>query len=135
MRVNRVGRGVIVVFAALLLGTVVLSVSNCTFSPQSARKVASGVSAQRIQITARSWEFIPKEVRVRVNIPVELQVISVDVDHGIEFMDLDVPLERVPAGRTVSVRFIPDKPGIYHFRCAVVCGAGHDQMLGLLIVE
>lgn len=135
MWVNRDWRGIKVVFVAVFLAAAALSVSNCTFSPQSARKVASGISAQRIQITARSWEFVPKEVRVRVNIPVELQVTSVDVDHGIEFTDLDVPLERVPAGRTVSIRFIPDKPGIYHFRCAVVCGTGHDQMLGLLIVE
>ena len=74
-------------------------------------------------------------MRVKANTRVELVVTSVDVDHGIEFTDLDVPQERVPAGRTVTIKFIPDKPGVYHFRCSVVCGTGHDRMVGLLIVE
>ncbi len=117
------------------MAVVVFAGFGCTFSPQTARQAASGIPVQRVQITARSWEFTPREVRVKANTAVELMVTSIDVDHGIEFTDLDVPLERVPAGRTVTIRFIPDKLGVYHFRCAVVCGTGHDQMTGLLIVE
>lgn len=124
------GMAAISVIAAMVLGTL-----GCTFSPQAARQAASGIPVQRVQITARSWEFVPNQVRVKANSPVELSVTSVDVDHGIEFTDMDVPLERVPAGRAVTIRFIPDKPGTYRFRCAVVCGTGHEQMTGLLIVE
>lgn len=124
------GRAGIVAVAVLAL-----AILGCTFSPQTARQVASGMPVQRMAVSAKQWEFVPREVRVKVNVPVELGVTSIDVDHGIEFVDLDVPLERVPAGRTVTVKFIPDKPGTYHFRCAVVCGTGHDQMVGVLVVE
>lgn len=127
-----VGAGLL---AVALIGAVTLASSGCTLSPRTARQAAPGVPVQRVEITARSWEFVPNLVLVKVNQPVELVVTSVDVDHGIEFTDLDVPMERVPAGRTVIVRFIPDKPGVYNFRCAVVCGTGHDRMQGLLIVE
>lgn len=126
----KTGRVAIVAVAVLSL-----AILGCTFSPQAARQVAPGRPVHRVQIAAKQWDFLPREVRVKVNVPVELAVTSVDVDHGIEFDDLDVPLERVPAGRTVTVKFIPDKPGTYHFRCAVVCGTGHDQMVGLLVVE
>ena len=129
------GRGLVAVVAMFLMGSVALAGFGCTFSPQTARQAASGVAVQRVQITARSWEFVPSEVRVKANTRVEMVVTSVDVDHGIEFIDLDVPQERVPAGRTVTIKFIPDKPGVYHFRCSVVCGTGHDRMVGLLIVE
>jgi cytochrome c oxidase subunit 2 len=119
----------------LLLAAVMLASGGCTFSPQTARRVATGLEVQKVKIVARNWEFVPSEIRVKAGMPVELKVYSADVDHGIEFTDLDVPVERIPAGRTVTVRFIPSKPGVYHFRCAVVCGTGHDEMKGILIVE
>lgn len=120
---------------SVLAAVLALFALSCVFSPQTARRSASGVPVQRTSITASQWAFAPAEVRVKANVPVELAVTSIDVDHGIEFTDLAVPLERVLAGRTVTVKFIPDKPGIYQFKCAVVCGAGHDRMIGILIVE
>lgn len=119
----------------VVVGVLAMIGSACTFSPQTARQAATGITVQRVEIASRQWTMTPNQVRVKVNTTVEFVVTSVDVDHGIEFTDLDVPLERVPAGRTVTVKFIPDKVGTYHFRCAVVCGTGHDQMVGTLVVE
>ncbi len=132
---RRSARLVLRLAVGFLLFVTVLAISGCVFSPQTARRAASGIPVQRVEVIAKQWEFVPNEIHVKANSPVELVVTSVDVDHGIEFTDLDVPLERVPAGRTVTVRFIPDKPGIYNFKCAVLCGLGHDQMVGVLIVE
>lgn len=120
--------------AALALA-IALAGSGCTFSPQTARQVASGVSVQQVRIDAKQWDFTPGEVRVKLGTPVELVFTSLDVDHGIEFSDLDVPMERVPAGRTVTIRFIPARLGVYHFNCAVLCGIGHDRMRGTLVIE
>ncbi|MDP2660797.1 MAG: cupredoxin domain-containing protein [Dehalococcoidia bacterium] len=118
-----------------LVGVLVLAVAGCVFSERAASQANPGVSPQRVQVKASQWAFNPSEVRVKANLPVEIVVTSVDVDHGIVFSDLDVPVERVPAGRSVTARFIPDKPGVYHFHCSVVCGTGHDKMSGVLVVE
>lgn len=121
--------------ALSLVGVLALVVAGCVFSERAATQANPGVAPQRVQVKASQFAFTPGEVRVKANLPVEMVVTSVDVDHGVDFSDLDVPLERVPAGRTVTVRFIPDKPGVYHFHCAVVCGTGHAGMAGVLVVE
>lgn len=107
-----------------------LSLSACVGS-----RTPGSPQVQKVEITATQWAFSPGQVRVKNGLPVELKVYSADVDHGMEFLDMDVPVERVPAGRTVYIRFLPYRAGEYHFRCAVVCGAGHDEMSGTLIVE
>lgn len=136
MKERSAGRGAIIKRVVIaFVGVLILAGFGCVFSPQTASKATSGVPPQRVQIIAKQWEFVPNEIHVKVGMPVELVVTSVDVDHGIQFADMDVPVERVPAGRTVTIRFIPDKPGTYHFECAVVCGLGHDQMRGTLISE
>lgn len=122
--------GLASIFIFLLLG------GSCyNPNPSIARPPAGPPPAMKIPIKAKTWEFLPPVISAKVGIPVELTVTSVDVDHGIEFTDLDIPSERAPAGRSIIVRFIPSKPGTYHFKCAVLCGTGHENMTGLLIVE
>ncbi|MDO8691902.1 MAG: cupredoxin domain-containing protein, partial [Dehalococcoidia bacterium] len=99
--------------ALSLVGVLALVVAGCVFSERAASQANPGVAPQRVQVKASQWAFTPGEIHVKANLPVELVVTSVDVDQGRDFSDMDVPLERVPAGRTVTVRFIPDKPGVY----------------------
>jgi len=92
-------------------------------------------NVQVVKISASQFRFTPNEVRVKVGIPVRLEVTSTDVEHGLEIMGLEALVQKIPSGRTISVEFTPVNPGVYQFHCAVICGTGHEQMTGRIIIE
>lgn len=106
---------------------------------------------QVIEITAKKYEFSPSEIHVRKGTRVELKVHSEDDTHGIK---LDVHPEgtkdknepglvfdrpgqngKVNKHEDQIVDFVAQEPGTYDFKCAKLCGLGHDRMKGKLIVE
>jgi cytochrome c oxidase subunit 2 len=54
--------------------------------------------------------------------------------HGIAIPGLKID-ERLENGKEVVVSFTPAKAGSFPFRCSVMCGPGHTDMRGELIVE
>ena len=61
---------------------------------------------------------------------------SDDTDHGFRIVGTDVDRVIPKRGRgTMVVPFTPPQAGRYTFECSKVCGAGHDFMHGVLIVE
>ena len=94
---------------------------------------------QIIQMTAKQWEFDPAPIVVKKNIPVQLEVESIDVTHGFSLSEFDISCEpsncNIKPGETTVVRFTPDRTGIFTFRCSVFCGSGHSHMTGQLVVE
>lgn len=92
-----------------------------------------------IRVTAKQWEFVPTEVRVRNGEPVVLEVTSMDVEHGLSLPDFGINRTLKP-GITERIAFTPDKVGTFSMVCSVFCGAGpegrnHRSMRGTLIVE
>ncbi len=57
-----------------------------------------------------------------------------DVDHGFAIPEFKVN-ETLVSGKETVVEFTPDKKGEFAFFCSVVCGEGHRDMKGKLIVE
>jgi plastocyanin len=90
--------------------------------------------AQRIDMKASRFAFAPDRVRVKAGIPVELHLLSTDGTHGIAIPGLNIN-QRLERGQEVVVSFTPTKAGSYPFRCSVMCGQGHLDMKGELIVE
>ena len=88
----------------------------------------------RIDIKAKQYSYSPDTIRVKAGTPVELHIVSMDVPHGFAIQALNVNAVVVPGKETV-VRFTPNKAGSYPFVCSVVCGPGHLDMKGTLIVE
>jgi cytochrome c oxidase subunit II len=87
-----------------------------------------------IQVTLRKYEFSPGSLRVRKGEEVRLIMAAVDHDHGFKLDDFDIN-QKIPKGTTVVVEFIADKAGTFQFRCSNVCGLGHRNMKGTLVVE
>jgi cytochrome c oxidase subunit II len=104
-----------------------------------------------IEISAKKYEFSPTEIRVNKGEKVELNVHSIDEMHGVK---LDVypegskdkgtpglafaePSEngKVTKGKDQVLDFTAQEVGTYDFKCAKVCGLGHDKMKGKLMVE
>ena len=117
-------------------------VAPAILSAASARTVAqvakdAGTEAQKaheIQVTLRKDEFSPGSLRVRKGEQVKLILAAADHDHGFKLDDFNIN-QKIPKGTTVVVEFTADKAGTFQFRCSSVCGLGHRNMKGTLIVE
>lgn len=93
-----------------------------------------GIPKERvIRLTAKKFEFSPAEITVKKGEPVVIEVTSKDVNHGFTLPDFGVRTNIQP-GSVNRISFTPDKTGSFAFACDVFCGAGHEDMSGLLIV-
>src|SRR5215831_6686775 len=103
----------------------------CAASP--AQSQTDTQSPVEIKITAKQFEFDPHTITVQKDKPVRLIITSADVDHGIKLEAFGIN-KKIPAKQTINVEFTPDRVGRFEFKCSVVCGTGHDDMLGELVV-
>ncbi|GGC69170.1 cupredoxin domain-containing protein [Undibacterium terreum] len=98
-------------------------------------KIASAKPAPKtIRISAKKFQFIPAEVRLKRGEEVILELSTQDVLMGFSLPDLKMRADLVP-GKTQTLLITPDKAGEYVFLCDVFCGSGHEDMSGKLIVE
>ena len=87
-----------------------------------------------IDMIAKQWLFEPDVITVNQGDTVKLHIQSIDVDHGIALLDFGVN-EKLASGEAVDIEFVADKTGTFSFFCNVMCGQGHGDMTGQLIVE
>jgi cytochrome c oxidase subunit II len=137
----------VIVLAAAFVG-----LSMTTFWMARAQSSENQTAApQIIEVSAKKYEFTPSEIRVKKGAKVELKVHSEDETHGVKLdvypegtkdkskpgLLFDQPKEngKVTKGVDQVVDFVAQEPGTYDFKCAKVCGLGHDRMKGKLIVE
>ena len=85
--------------------------------------------AQVIKMSAKKFEFTPSEVTIKKNVPVVLQLTSLDKAHGIAIPGLNIRSDIKP-GKVTELKFTPTKAGDLKFYCDVFCGDGHDGMEG-----
>jgi cytochrome c oxidase subunit 2 len=118
----------------MLIGLTLLSAASQGVA-QVAKDAGTGVrGAHEIQVTLRKYEFSPGSLRVRKGEQVKLILAAADHDHGFKLDDFNIN-QKIPKGTTVVVEFTADKAGTFQFRCSSVCGLGHRNMKGTLIVE
>lgn len=86
-----------------------------------------------IKLTARKFEFEPRVLTVRKDKPVRLLITASDVEHGFEIEELGIS-KRLKPGTVTVVEFTPTRSGKFRFACSVMCGSGHDEMTGELVV-
>lgn len=118
-----------------LVGIIFLSAASPGIVAQGAkgeRTPTAGV--HDIQVTLKKYEFTPGSLRVRKGEKVRLIMSALDHDHGFRLDAFDVD-QKVPKGTTMVVEFTADKAGTFQFRCSHVCGLGHRNMKGTLVVE
>jgi heme/copper-type cytochrome/quinol oxidase subunit 2 len=85
-------------------------------------------------MTARQFEFEPSTITVNEGDTVRLTITSEDVPHGFAIAEFDVNA-RLPVNEPTTVEFVADKAGTYRFFCSVMCGEGHREMTGTLVVN
>jgi cytochrome c oxidase subunit 2 len=119
----------------MLIGLTILSGASARAVAQVAKDAGTPMRGVHvIQVALRKYEFSPGSLRVKKGEHVKLIMSAADHDHGFKLDDFDIN-QKIPKGTTVVVEFIADKAGTFQFRCSSVCGLGHRNMKGTLVVE
>ena len=89
-----------------------------------------------VRMLAERFSFTPSEIRVARGTTLELRIRSDDTMHGFRIVGRNVNL-LVPKRRQgeAVVVFEAAEAGRYTFECSRLCGAGHNFMRGVIIVE
>ena len=133
---------------AVTIALVTIAAGNSTVPA-----VAAQGDAKEIAVSAKKFEFAPSEIRVKAGSRVRLVITSTDREHGIEInpfaegadkkaaaglkfeASVTKPEFKLPKDQATQVEFTAVQPGTYSFKCSVVCGMGHHNMKGQIIVE
>jgi cytochrome c oxidase subunit II len=138
--------------AILFVITLVASLSAILLA--NSQSPAPANSPHVIEVTAKTFEFVPNEIHVKVGERVQIKLTSADRAHGLK-LDLypegatedgkpglvfDHPQDdaKVEKKKGRLIEFVAARAGTYDFRCSVACsmfGHGHEKMTGKLIVE
>ena len=101
------------------------------FAPLPVRPIAPQERTFRIE--AGQFAYSPSELKVNPGDTVNIQLVSMDVVHGLYVDGYDISIEADP-GQTKTLSFVAEQPGSFRFRCNVTCGAMHPFMIGKLSV-
>ena len=87
-----------------------------------------------IAVSAKRFEFEPKEIHLAKGESVTLAVTSEDVTHGFFSRQLHFD-EDIAPGKPVSIPLTPEQAGSYTVICDHYCGSGHGGMKMVIVVE
>jgi len=96
-------------------------------------QVMGDCQVREIDLIATQWDWSEPTITVKSGEYVKINAISKDVAHGISIPQLGFNLIIRP-GRTTTGGFIAPAPGEYSYGCSVMCGQGHRNHKGTLIV-
>lgn len=114
------------------MGAVVLALA-AGLGP-AGRGASAGEEPKVVAVTAKRFEFSPREVTLKVGETVRLQLTTDDVTHGFFVKPLGIDEVIVP-GKATEVVVTPRKAGRYTTICDHFCGAGHGGMKMTIVVE
>lgn len=112
--------------------TAILGICLLLFGSQE----PAGKPSRSITIVAERFTYSPSRIKLKQGDDVELVITSEDTDHGfrIPAAGIDAAIPQQGKGE-LRVRFVAHKKGRYVFECSRPCGAGHNLMRGIIIVE
>ena len=99
---------------------------------QEGQKASEG-AVKEFKVTAKRFSFDPSTIEVNRGDKVRLIVESTDVAHGMSIPEYGIN-ERLEPGQPVTIEFTADKQGTFTMMCSVLCGSGHSNMKGKIVV-
>lgn len=90
----------------------------------------SGVSTNTLEFTVKAFRFgySPDVIELNKGDKVRIKVENTDTTHGIRIPDLNLKGNN-------TIEFTADKEGEFNWYCNVMCGEGHKEMGGKLIIK
>jgi|SRR5215813_179070 len=125
----------VVLTAVLLVGlsSILVFYNKPAISAGMVKQATSQSEEKVIRIKAKKFEFSPNTITLKKGEPVVFELTSEDRLHGFTLKEFGIRTEVTPSAPT-QLRFTPDKTGEFTFACDVVCGGGHADMNGKLVV-
>jgi cytochrome c oxidase subunit 2 len=87
-----------------------------------------------VEITAKRFEFNPKQVTLKRGEKVTIRLVSTDRAHGLLVKPLGVDLD-ADDGKPGEITITPDAAGTFPAICDHYCGSGHGNMKMTVVVE
>ncbi len=87
-----------------------------------------------VAITARRFEFVPKEITLKQGEAVTIRLTSEDVTHGFFMKALGIDAVIEP-GQPTDVTITPQTTGSFTTICDHFCGEGHGNMHMTIVVQ
>jgi len=115
----------------IALGIALMTVALTLVSPFPAR--AQG-TPHVVEISAKRFEFTPKEITVKQGETVTLRLTSGDVTHGFYMKALGIDAVIEP-GHATEITITPQTTGSFTTICDHFCGEGHGNMHMKIVVE
>ncbi|HEY6136575.1 MAG TPA: metallophosphoesterase [Thermoanaerobaculia bacterium] len=120
--------------APLAIDDVELSLAEIAGANGVQQIVRTTEAPRVVEISAKRFEFTPKEVHLRVGEPVTVRLVATDRAHGLLLKDLGIDLD-AGTDKPDSVTITPNRRGTYDAICDHYCGAGHGGMRMTFVVE
>jgi len=90
-------------------------------------------SRRIIEMTVRRYAFEPDFIVVYEGETVELDMLSLDMLHGLQIKSYNIE-RTLPRGERRTIKFVADRPGRHEFRSHIYCGPDQHLLTGELIV-
>lgn len=110
--------------------TSILFVSACGKAEDGVSEAGGSGEVKEFTIDATNFEFDLKEIKVGKGDTVKVTLKNSEGMHAVKF---DGYNKEVKGDETIE--FVANKTGEFEYICSIFCGAGHDDMVGKLIVE
>lgn len=108
--------------------TICLVACNKENNKETDSKNATG-NVVEVNIKAKNFEFDQKEIHAKVGDMIKLSLTNETGLHGIQIDGVG----QIQDGETIE--FVAKEPGEIEFWCSIVCGQGHNNMEGKIIVD
>ncbi len=135
---NHGNRWITVVLGLFLVSTTVPAPLLAPVGPrfEPAQEAERSQAVETVRITAERFSYTPSRIKVRKGTIVEIVAESEDTSHGFHIPAAAIDALIPARGKgELRLRFEAIRAGTYIFECSRPCGAGHNTMRGVLIVE
>jgi cytochrome c oxidase subunit 2 len=124
----------------IFIGLIVAGIAIAAVTLRDLPYVAAGASSPSQIVTAKGfqWYWEVNRKSVVAGEPVEFQITSADVNHGVGIYDDQLRLvaqAQAMPGYVNRLRHTFTKPGKYRLLCLEYCGLAHHDMTGVLEVK
>ncbi len=136
MKYNKKFIGILVsLIVILVLGAVTQAYFLIQNKASKSEVSIVGVVEIEMRVLKDQWLFEPVVIEAPLNSLVRLKIFNEDsYDHGFGIYEFNVNAHLKPL-KTTMVEFVVNKKGEFEFLCSVLCGKGHFEQTGKLIVN
>jgi cytochrome c oxidase subunit 2 len=87
-----------------------------------------------VKVTAERFHFTPNRIQLKKGEAVVLELTTLDVPMGFNAPAFKVRANILPDA-PAQVPLTPQQAGEFEFFCDIVCGSGHKDMRGVIVVS